>query len=88
MWKVRIQRDEITSISITEFHPVKDFGGWGIKGGRGRFKGTLMWAMPATGNRGILVETTKGKKYLIGDTDPETTLTIIGSVYPITQTGG
>jgi len=81
MWKVRIPRDEITNISIVEFNALREFGGWGIKGGRGRFKGTLMWAMPSTGNRGILVETTKGKKYLIGDTDPETTLTIIAGIY-------
>ena len=86
MWKARIRLGDITKISIIEFNPMKDFGGWGIKGGRGRFKNTLQWAMPSTGKRGILVETAKGKSYLIGDTEPETTLTILSSMYPVEST--
>ena len=83
IWRKKIKRDEVTYISVAEFNPIKHFGGWGIKYGRGEFKGVLMWSMITKEPRGIFVETISGKKYLIGDTEPETTLTLLGTVYPI-----
>ena len=83
IWKKKITRDEVTYISIVEFNPMKHFGGWGIKYGRGEFRGVLMWSMITKEPRGILVETVNGKKYLIGDREPDTTLTLLGSVYPV-----
>lgn len=83
IWHKNIPRDDITRISIVEFSPIKHFGGWGIKYGRGEFARVLMWAMPRKEPRGIMVETVKGRKFLIGDEDPDTTLTMLASVYPV-----
>jgi hypothetical protein len=83
IWKKRIARGDITRVSIAKFNPMKHFNGWGIRYGRREFVGVLMWAMPTREPRGILVETAKGRKFLIGDEDPETTLTLLASVYPV-----
>ena len=88
IWKKRIPRDEVTYISIVEFRPLRDFGGWGIKGGHGEFKGVLMWAMPTKKARGIMVETVSGRKYLLGDEEPDETLTFISSAYPVEPRSG
>ena len=42
------------------YNPIRDYGGWGIKVGR---RG---WAYNVSGNRGVELELTNGKKLLIG----------------------
>ena len=88
IWKKRIPKDQVTYIYVTEFSPMKDFGGWGIKGGWGRFKGVLMWAMPTKKPRAILVEMISGKKLLIGDESPDETLAMISGIYPVDPGSG
>jgi len=83
IWKKRIKRDEITSVTITSFSGLKDFLGWGIKYGMGKFNRTLMWGMPVNGSRGIWITTKKGKKYLIPDPDPDMTIEYIKNYYPV-----
>ena len=83
IWKIRIPRDEVTLISIIEFNPMRDFGGWGIKAGRLQYRGVLMIATTASGNRGLFIETVRGKKYVIGHRDLEGTLGMLGELYPV-----
>ena len=83
IWRERIPREDIAHISIVEFGPMKDFGGWGPKLVQGKFVNTVMWALPTKKPRGILLETTKGKKYIIGDENPDATLALLASVYPM-----
>jgi len=49
------------------YKPLRDFGGWGIKYGKGGLK-----AWTGKGNLGLLVLLKDGRKYLIGSDDPET----------------
>jgi hypothetical protein len=82
IWKKRIPRDTVTRVCIVKFSGLRHFGGWGIKFGMGKFAGTLMWGMPVKGSRGVWVETNRGRKYLITDSDPEATLESIREYYP------
>ncbi len=83
IWKKKIRRDDVTRISIIEFNPMRDFSGWGIKSGRGRFSDTLMWAMPTKGNRGMLVEMSNGRKVLIAHADLDAAFAALSSFYPV-----
>jgi hypothetical protein len=64
----RLDHDKIVSIRAVEYSPMKDFGGWGIKGGFGEWKGWTAWTASIT-NKALAIETT-GKKYLIGCPNP------------------
>lgn len=55
----------ITSVQVHEFSPLREFGGYGIRFNR-QMKGYFF-----RGNRGVLIETDPGKKYLIGSDHPE-----------------
>jgi hypothetical protein len=66
--------DEISSAAPMEFSPLKDFGGWGP--GRYSF-GLKMWGFFMRGTRGVKIETTAGKKYLVGSDHPDRAATVI-----------
>lgn len=66
---LRLAASEITEVAVPEFDPVRDFGGWGMRRGLfGEFAG--VWAFNLAGT-GVLVRTSRGKRYLIGADDPE-----------------
>jgi hypothetical protein len=88
IWKKRIQRDEITSVTVTRFSGLGHFLGWGIRYGFGKFAGTMMWGMPVVGSRGIWIATKKGAKYLIPDQDPDMTIEYIKNYYPVEMAAG
>ena len=71
---LRISLDSILSAEIMEFRPLMDFGGWGIRNGKGKTKGYFM-----SGNRGVLITTDVGKKYLFGSDTPERLVQVIKS---------
>lgn len=61
--KTRVHRlEEIASCKATEYSPLGDYGGWGIRYG-GKKVG---WAYNARGNRGVALETRTGERLLIG----------------------
>ena len=62
---MKLGSDELAEISVHSFSPLADFGGWGIRFGRG------MRAYFFRGNRGVMVRTTRGRRYLIGSDQPE-----------------
>ncbi len=65
-WKVRtIPWDEIDQIYVREYSPVKEYGGWGIKYGKGG------WAVNVRGNQGIQIKKKDGKRTLIGTQKPD-----------------
>lgn len=53
--------DDIEKIYTREYKPVREYGGWGIKGSRKHGK-----AYNVSGNKGIQIELKNGKKILIG----------------------
>ena len=66
---LRLATTEIAEVVVPEFDPVRDFGGWGIR--RGLFGGFAgVWAFNLASS-GVLVRTSKGKRYLIGTDQPE-----------------
>jgi len=61
--------EKIKSIKAVEYNPLKDFGGWGIKGGGGEWKGWIAFTASIS-NKALAIETTE-KKYLLGCPNPE-----------------
>ncbi len=68
---LRLNTGEMTSLEPMEFSPLKDFGGYGIRYGRG------MSAYYLRGNRGVKFTMMNGKKYLVGSDHPERLLTVM-----------
>ena len=60
-----IWKRDIKSITVVRYNPLLDYGGWGIRFGR---KG---WAYNVRGNIGITVETSSGKRILLGSQQSE-----------------
>ena len=58
--------DEMDKVSVRNYDPISEFGGWGI---RYSFKGGK--ALTTGGNWGIQMETKSGKKILIGTQRPQ-----------------
>jgi len=57
---------EIVSCEARTYHPIREYGGWGIRCG---WKGGK--AYNVSGNRGVQLEFRNGKKFLIGSQRPE-----------------
>lgn len=64
----------IASVEVIDFAPLRDFGGYGIRFGRG------MKAYFFRGTRGVVVTATSGKKYLIGSDQPEKLAAVLRAV--------
>jgi hypothetical protein len=62
---------DITAAELMEFSPLRDFGGYGIRFGRG------MTAYYFRGHRGVKITTAKGTQYLVGSDHPERLLTVL-----------
>ena len=56
----RIPFSDINKLEVIKYHPIRDFGGWGIKWGlKGR-------AYNVSGNMGLMIELKNGKHLLLG----------------------
>ena len=60
-----IQWEEVTSAEVIEYHPMMEYGGWGLRYGA---KGV---AYSTRGNKGLEIKTKEGKNILIGTREPE-----------------
>jgi hypothetical protein len=56
---------EIESARAVRYHPIREFGGWGIRG-RGRRK-----AWTARGDRAVVLRLTRGGELLVGSDHPQ-----------------
>ncbi len=61
----RIPLANVTRCEAVTYRPVRDYGGWGIKGGRG------CRAYTASGNRGVRIDYADGSHLLIGSQRPD-----------------
>jgi len=63
-----IKHNDIKRYAITEYHPIKEYGGWGIRFALGKKKGK---AYNVKGNIGLQLELNDGKNILIGTQKPD-----------------
>ena len=71
----KIRLDQIESVNVHTFSPLRDFGGWGIRYGLNG-----VWGFFITGNTGILIKTKTGQKILLGSDNPSRFAAFIESV--------
>lgn len=64
-----LDNSKITKIEAVTYNPLKDFGGWGIKGGGGKWKGWTAFTASVS-NKALSIETSE-KNYLLGCGNPE-----------------
>jgi hypothetical protein len=62
----RIAIRDIKSCEAREYHPIAEYGGWGIRWG-----GDLGMAYNVRGNQGVQLELANGKRLLIGTQKPK-----------------
>jgi hypothetical protein len=68
---LRVAVDDVTRVQVHSFSPLRDYGGWGIRWSpRG-------WAFFLRGNRGALIETVRGRRYLLGSDNPDRLAAVI-----------
>ena len=73
--RFRLANEKIVSIRAVEYNPMRDFGGWGIKGGGGEWRGWMAFTA-AVNNKGLAIETTE-KNYLLGCPNPDEAETVL-----------
>jgi hypothetical protein len=71
---LKIKMSDINEIEIHNFSPLKDFGGYGIRINR------EMKAYFLTGNRGVKLTLSDGRRYLIGSDHPERLAAVIDAL--------
>lgn len=71
----RVDAAEILSARAVTYHPLQEFGGWGIRLGLGRRK-----AYTVSGNRGVELELSSGWRLLVGSRRPEELLSAVRKI--------
>jgi hypothetical protein len=61
----KIPFEDIGRCEVRTYNPIREFGGWGIRYGKGGK------AYNVSGNRGVQLELSNGKRLLIGSEQPE-----------------
>jgi hypothetical protein len=79
LYRTQIPLAEIRQAEAVQYRPVKDYGGWGIRGfGKKR-------ALNTRGNRGVLLTKADGSTLLIGSQRPRELLDALAQVGVATQ---
>jgi hypothetical protein len=66
LWPTRrVAIERVRRAHAQRYSPLFDYGGWGV-----RYAFSRGWAFNAGGHEGVLVETTDGKKIMIGSRRP------------------
>jgi len=69
----KILWDDVASVTVRRYSPIREYGGWGIRTGFGKTgKAFNIW-----GNMGIQLVFKDGKKLLIGTQRPEEAATVL-----------
>ncbi|MCC7421529.1 MAG: hypothetical protein IT428_14690 [Planctomycetaceae bacterium] len=67
----RIALSDVVRAEVRTYHPIREYGGWGIRWGRGGM------AYNARGNQGVQLELKDGRRVLIGSQEPERLLAAV-----------
>lgn len=68
LYSARVPLSDIASAAAIAYRPVRDYGGWGIRGSRKRR------AVNARGDRGVLITRSDGGTLLVGSQNPRALL--------------
>jgi hypothetical protein len=79
LYRMRVPLSEIALAEAVEYAPVRDYGGWGIRGSRRRR------ALNARGNQGVLVTRADGTTLLVGSQRPRELLEALARAGVATQ---
>lgn len=79
LYKTRIPLSEIALAEAVEYSPVRDYGGWGVRGSRRRR------ALNARGNQGVLLTRADGTTLLVGSQKPRELLEALAGAGVATQ---
>jgi hypothetical protein len=79
LYETRVPLAEITLAEAVEYAPVREYGGWGIRGSRRRR------ALNARGNQGVLVTRADGTTLLVGSQRPRELLEALAQAGVATQ---
>jgi hypothetical protein len=79
LYKTRVPLSEITLAEAIEYAPVREYGGWGIRGSRRRR------ALNARGNQGVLLTRSDGTTLLVGSQRPRELLEALARAGVATQ---
>ncbi len=60
-----VTAESLVSYEVQTYRPIRDYGGWGIRYGRGSK------AYNVSGNRGVMLELSDGQRLLIGSQKPD-----------------
>ncbi|HEY83004.1 MAG TPA: hypothetical protein G4O01_06955 [Dehalococcoidia bacterium] len=69
----RIGLEDISGFAAQTYRPIRDYGGWGIRYGRGGK------AYNVSGNRGVQLELANGGRILLGSQHPEEMAEAVGA---------
>ena len=62
----RIPFGEISSARAVTYHPIREYGGWGL-----RWWFSRGWAWTVQGHRGVRLQLADGRRLLVGSADPD-----------------
>lgn len=79
LYRTRVPLSEITLAQAVQYAPVREYGGWGIRGSRRRR------ALNARGNQGVLLTRSDGTTLLVGSQRPRELLEALSRVGVATQ---
>jgi hypothetical protein len=79
LYETRVPLTEIALAEAVEYAPLREYGGWGIRGSRRRR------ALNARGNQGVLLTRTDGTTLLVGSQRPRELLDALARVGIATQ---
>ncbi|HPR59226.1 MAG TPA: DUF6141 family protein [Bacteroidales bacterium] len=77
----KISWDETNRVYVRKYSPILEYGGWGVRYG---IKGK---ALNVSGNKGLQIEFTNGKKLLIGTQQPEELQKVLNQLVPAKLSG-
>ena len=79
LYRTRVPLSEITLAEAVQYAPLREYGGWGIRGSRRRR------ALNARGNQGVLLTRSDGSTLLVGSQHPRELLEALSRVGVATQ---
>jgi hypothetical protein len=68
----RIALADIASARAVHYRPIRDYGGWGLRYGRGG------WCYSMSGDRGVMLELRDGRRLLVGSWRAEELAEVLG----------